>query len=98
MIVHLTFTHFQLQTGVTLDWLLYDIPTEGRTIKLSTLRETLTSVSLSAPVRIVRRSPCDARLLAACIDGSLHVVHHIAGLTHSVRAGFVSTFSLIACF
>lgn len=78
------------QNGVNLDWLRYEVNPEDRATKLSSARDSATHVSLSTAVRVVRRSPCDTRLLIACIDGSLHVVHCVAGLTHTTRAGFVS--------
>ncbi|XP_075974246.1 WD repeat-containing and planar cell polarity effector protein fritz isoform X2 [Anticarsia gemmatalis] len=80
------------KNGINLQWLRYDVSgTDERATKLCSSRESATHVSLSTPVRVVRRSPCDARLLIACIDGSLHVVHCVAGLTHTTRAGFIAT-------
>ncbi|KAL0880755.1 hypothetical protein ABMA27_001962 [Loxostege sticticalis] len=80
------------KNGVSLEWLRYDVPnSEERATKLSSLRESATRVSLPAPARSVRRSPCDLKLLTACIDGSLHVIHNTVGVTHSVRAGFIAT-------
>ncbi|XP_028174973.1 WD repeat-containing and planar cell polarity effector protein fritz isoform X1 [Ostrinia furnacalis] len=80
------------KNGVSLEWLRYDVPnSEERALKLSSLRESVTRVSLPAPARSVRRSPCDIKLLTACIDGSLHVIHNTVGVTHSVRAGFIAT-------
>lgn len=82
---------YLFQNGINLDWLRYEVTnTEDRATKLSCARDSATHVSLSTPVRVVRRSPCDTRLLIACIDGSLHVVHCVAGLTHTTRAGFVT--------
>lgn len=82
----------QFQNGVSLIWLRYEIPEgENRISKLSSFRESVTRVSLPAPARVARRSPCDSRLLVSCIDASVHVIHHGAGLTHSTRAGFVSS-------
>ncbi|XP_045495227.1 WD repeat-containing and planar cell polarity effector protein fritz isoform X1 [Colias croceus] len=79
------------KNGVNLFWLRYDVPKSDRVLQLSSLHEKVTQVSLSSPVRIARRSPCDARLLTACIDGSVHIIHNVAGLTHSIRAGFIAT-------
>ncbi|XP_031770736.2 WD repeat-containing and planar cell polarity effector protein fritz isoform X2 [Galleria mellonella] len=81
------------QNGVSLEWARYDVPwsSKSRATKLSTARSGDTRVWLPAPARAARRSPCGTRLLAACIDGSLHLVHHIAGLTHSTKAGFIAT-------
>ncbi|KAJ8730867.1 hypothetical protein PYW08_002280 [Mythimna loreyi] len=79
------------KNGVNLDWLRYEVTPEDRATKLSNGRDSATHVSLSTPVRVVRRAPCDSRLLIACIDGSLHVVHCVAGLTHTTRAGFIAT-------
>ncbi|XP_039751509.1 WD repeat-containing and planar cell polarity effector protein fritz [Pararge aegeria] len=80
------------KNGVNLIWLRYEIPEgENRITKLSSLRENVTRVCLPAPARVARRSPCDSRLLVSCIDASIHVVHHITGLTHSTRAGFIAT-------
>ncbi|CAH0581223.1 unnamed protein product [Chrysodeixis includens] len=79
------------KNGVNLDWLRYEVSAEDRLSKLSLGRESATHVSVGSPVRLVRRARCDTRLLIACIDGSLHVVHRAAGLTHTTRAGFIAT-------
>lgn len=82
-----------LQVGVSLIWLRYEIPqNNSRVIKLSSLCENVVRVCLPAPARVARRSQCDAKLLVACIDASIHIVHHTVGLTHSTRAGFVSNY------
>ncbi|XP_059046269.1 WD repeat-containing and planar cell polarity effector protein fritz isoform X2 [Achroia grisella] len=80
------------QNGVNLEWARYDISSGSRerATKLSNARSGGTRVWLPAPARTARRSPCGTRLLAACIDGSLHLVHNIAGLTHSTKAGFIA--------
>ncbi|KAM3964286.1 WD repeat-containing and planar cell polarity effector protein fritz [Aphomia sociella] len=91
-IVHIIEQITSNQNGVSLDWARYDISSNSdRAIKLSSVREGGTRVSLPAPARTVRPSPCSMRLLTACIDGSLHVIHNIAGLTHSTKAGFIAT-------
>ncbi|XP_049868559.1 WD repeat-containing and planar cell polarity effector protein fritz isoform X4 [Pectinophora gossypiella] len=93
-IIHIVEQVANHKTGVALDWIRYEMPSgEERTerTKLSSLRESVTRASLPAPARVTQRSQCDGKLLAACIDGSIHVVHHIAGLTHSTRAGFIAT-------
>ncbi|CAB3223679.1 unnamed protein product [Arctia plantaginis] len=91
-VIHIVEQITSHKNGITLAWLRYDVSaTEGRATKLSCSRESATHVSLSTPVRIARRSPCDTLLLIACIDGSLHVVHCVAGLTHTTRAGFIAT-------
>ncbi|OWR48275.1 WD repeat-containing protein C2orf86, partial [Danaus plexippus plexippus] len=87
------------KSGVTLSWVRYDLPPSPRAVKLSSLRDRVSGVSdvsgvsavsrasLPAPARVARRSPCDARLVVACIDASIHILH-TTGLTHTVRAGF----------
>ena len=85
-----------LQAGVSLIWLRYEMPqNNNRVVKLSSLCENVVRVSLPAPARVARRSQCDSKLLIACIDASIHIVHHTVGLTHSTRAGFVSGFFFI---
>ncbi|XP_041988271.1 WD repeat-containing and planar cell polarity effector protein fritz homolog [Aricia agestis] len=79
------------KNGVTLTWYRYELPHGSRSIKLSTVPESVTRVSLLTPVRAVQRSPCDAKLLAACIDGCIHVVDHSVGVIHTTRAGFIAT-------
>ncbi|XP_050673830.1 WD repeat-containing and planar cell polarity effector protein fritz isoform X1 [Leptidea sinapis] len=79
------------KSGVELIWIRFDIPKSDRVTQLSTLDETVTHAVLPSPARLARRSPCDQRLLAACVDGSVHILHHISGLTHSIRAGFIAT-------
>nr|XP_021183634.2 WD repeat-containing and planar cell polarity effector protein fritz homolog [Helicoverpa armigera] len=79
------------KNGINLDWLRYEVNPDDHATKLSAGRDSATHVSLSTPVRVVRRAPCDTRLLIACIDGSLHVVHCVDGLTHTTRAGFIAT-------
>ncbi|CAG9785503.1 unnamed protein product [Diatraea saccharalis] len=80
------------KNGVNLNWLRYNVSNNNeRPTKLSSMRESETHVSLPAPARTVRRSPCDLKILVACIDGSLHVIHNVVGVTHSVRAGFIAT-------
>ncbi|KPJ12037.1 WD repeat-containing and planar cell polarity effector protein fritz [Papilio machaon] len=80
------------KNGVTLEWQQYDISNpEERVVHLSALRVCARRVSLPAVVRVARRSHCGHRLLATCIDGSLHIIHQATGLTHSVRAGFIPT-------
>lgn len=80
------------KNGINLEWLRYDVNnTDDRAIKLSWSRDSATNVSLTTPVRVVRRSPCDTRLLIACIDGTLHIVHCIAGIIHTNRVGFIAT-------
>ncbi|OWR45843.1 WD repeat-containing protein C2orf86, partial [Danaus plexippus plexippus] len=90
------------KSGVTLSWVRYDLPPSPRAVKLSSLRDRVSGVSdvsgasavsrasLPAPARVARRSPCDARLVVACIDASIHILH-TTGLTHTVRAGFIAT-------
>ncbi|KOB65929.1 WD repeat-containing protein C2orf86 [Operophtera brumata] len=56
----------------------------NRATKLSS-RESATHVSVPAPARVARRAACDTRLLVACIDGSLHVVHRVAGIATDVQ-------------
>ncbi|XP_052739398.1 WD repeat-containing and planar cell polarity effector protein fritz [Bicyclus anynana] len=91
-IVHIVEQTACHKNGVSLIWLRYEIPEgENKITKLSTLRENVTRVSLPAPARVARRSPCDSKLLVSCIDASVHVIHHSAGLTHSTRAGFIAT-------
>lgn len=90
-IVHIVEQVASHKNGVNLDWLRYEVNPEDRATKLSSARDSATHVSLSTAVRVVRRSPCDTRLLIACIDGSLYVVHCVAGLTHTTRAGFIAT-------
>ncbi|XP_047509234.1 WD repeat-containing and planar cell polarity effector protein fritz isoform X1 [Pieris napi] len=77
------------KSGVNLLWLRYDVPKTDRMSQLNL--QDVTQVSLSSHVRVARRSPCDLRLLVASIDGSLHIIHHVSGLTHSIRAGFIAT-------
>ncbi|CAH2108206.1 unnamed protein product [Euphydryas editha] len=80
------------KTVGSLVWHQYEIPQGiNRMTKLTSLVESTTKVSLPAPARVVRRSPCDSRILVACIDASLHVIHQVAGLTHSTKAGFIAT-------
>ncbi|XP_013180111.1 PREDICTED: WD repeat-containing and planar cell polarity effector protein fritz isoform X1 [Papilio xuthus] len=80
------------KNGVTVEWQQFDISNpEERVVHLSALRVGATRVSLPAVVRVARRSHCGHRLLATCIDGSLHIIHQATGLTHSVRAGFIPT-------
>ncbi|RVE46152.1 hypothetical protein evm_009226 [Chilo suppressalis] len=92
-IVHIIEQRTCHKNGVTLYWLRYETPNsdDNRTTKLSSMRESETHVSVPAPARTIRRSPCDLKILAACIDGSLHVIHNTVGVTHSVRAGFIAT-------
>ncbi|XP_073949415.1 WD repeat-containing and planar cell polarity effector protein fritz [Choristoneura fumiferana] len=79
------------KTGVTLSWTQHELPSAAlRAARLSPC-EAATRAPLPAPGRAARRAPCGRRLLAACIDGSLHIVHATAGLTHSTRLGFVAT-------
>ncbi|XP_072938588.1 WD repeat-containing and planar cell polarity effector protein fritz homolog [Epargyreus clarus] len=93
-IVHIVQQTSCQKNVVNLDWLRYDVPSNESRVavtKMSSLRENVTRVSLPAPARLARRSACDTRLLTACIDGSIHVIHHIAGLTNTTRAGFIPT-------
>ncbi|KAI5638886.1 WD repeat-containing and planar cell polarity effector protein fritz domain-containing protein [Phthorimaea operculella] len=74
------------KNGVTLNWLRYEVPTsEDRISKLSWVATT--AASLPAWVRAVRLAASGDRALAACIDGSVHVVHSGAGLLRSTSAG-----------
>ncbi|XP_013187324.1 WD repeat-containing and planar cell polarity effector protein fritz isoform X2 [Amyelois transitella] len=80
------------KAGVSLEWSRFDCAgATDRVTKLSALRDGDTRATLPSPARTVRRSPCDQKLLVACIDGTLHVVHSIAGITHSTRASFIAT-------
>lgn len=85
---------------MTLEWQQFDVSgAEERAGRLSALRGGAGAggaarVSLPAVVRAARTDRSGHRLLATCIDGSLHIIHQATGLTHSVRAGFVSTFFL----
>ncbi|XP_046962603.1 WD repeat-containing and planar cell polarity effector protein fritz isoform X1 [Vanessa cardui] len=80
------------KTGASLVWHRYELPQGvNRMTKLSSLHENTIKVSLPAPARLARRSPCDIRILVACIDASIHVIHNVAGLTHSTKAGFIAT-------
>ncbi|KAJ2942567.1 hypothetical protein O0L34_g2035 [Tuta absoluta] len=81
------------KNGVTLNWLRYEVPTEERVTKLSWVAAA--AASLPAWVRAVRLAGAGADggraggevALAACIDGSVHVVHRTAGLLRSTSAG-----------
>ncbi|XP_068632504.1 WD repeat-containing and planar cell polarity effector protein fritz [Battus philenor] len=91
-VVHIVEQTASNKNGITLEWQCYDIShPEERVTHLSTMRDRWIRASLPGPVRVARRSACGRRLLAACIDGTLHIVHHSSGLTHSVRAGFIPT-------
>ncbi|CAG4971772.1 unnamed protein product [Parnassius apollo] len=80
------------KNGVTLEWQRFDLSQlEARVTHLASLRGSSVRVSLPALVRVARRSRCNQRLLTACIDGSLHILHYLSGLTHSIRAGFIPT-------
>lgn len=93
---------FWFQNGVSLIWLRYEIPQgNNRAVKLTTSTENGFRISIAAPARIARLAPCDFRLITACIDGSIHIVHYPTGITHTTRAGFVSilkiTMRLVLC-
>ncbi|GBP22764.1 Mariner Mos1 transposase [Eumeta japonica] len=76
------------KNGVYLDWATYETTNSNESVsKLSSVGEIL-QCNLPAPARVVHHSPNEIQLLVACIDGSLHIVHRISGLTHSVQAGF----------
>ncbi|CAG9113492.1 unnamed protein product [Plutella xylostella] len=84
-IVEQTTSH---KNGVTLAWLIFDVPSlEEGVVRLSTHRAGETRASLPAVARAATRYPCGRRLVASCIDGTLHLVQQGAGLTHSVKAG-----------
>ncbi|KAG7306406.1 hypothetical protein JYU34_009036 [Plutella xylostella] len=95
-IVHIVEQTTSHKNGVTLDWLRFDVPPlEEGVIRLSTHRAGETRASLPAVARAATRSPCGRRLVASCIDGTLCLVQQGAGLTHSVKAGFVSILVVI---
>ncbi|XP_004925601.2 WD repeat-containing and planar cell polarity effector protein fritz isoform X2 [Bombyx mori] len=89
-IIHIVDQTASQKNCVTLRWMRYEV-TESHTPKLQVSPENVTRLALPAPARVARRAPCDSRLVAACIDGSVHVAHHTAGLTHSTKAGFIAT-------
>ncbi|CAK1540450.1 unnamed protein product [Leptosia nina] len=89
-IVHVIEQISSHKNGINLSWLRYDVPKGDRVAQLL-LHQNITQVTLPSPVRVARRSPCDLRLLVASIDGTLHIINHIAGLTHSIKAGFIPT-------
>ncbi|XP_047984927.1 WD repeat-containing and planar cell polarity effector protein fritz [Leguminivora glycinivorella] len=74
------------KSGVTIEWSRYTAPTsELRAIRLRATNVERTATTLPAPARCVRRA--GSRLLLACIDGSLHVLHQHVGITHEARLG-----------
>ncbi|XP_063621770.1 WD repeat-containing and planar cell polarity effector protein fritz isoform X1 [Cydia splendana] len=78
------------KSGVTIEWLRYTAPTsELRVTRLRSSGGGRAGCTLPAPARCVRRAA--ARALLACIDGSLHVLHMHAGVTHEARLGSVAT-------
>ncbi|CAH2076261.1 unnamed protein product, partial [Iphiclides podalirius] len=89
-VVHIVEQSASHKSGVTLEWQLRVAPTGGGAAPLGACCSRARA-SLPSPVRIARRSACGRRLLAACIDGTLHVLHSAAGHTHTTRAGFIPT-------
>ncbi|XP_061703964.1 WD repeat-containing and planar cell polarity effector protein fritz isoform X1 [Cydia pomonella] len=78
------------KSGVTIEWSRYTAPTsEARPSRLRSWGAARAACTLPAPARCVRRAA--ARALLACIDGSLHVLHQHAGLTHEAKLGSVAT-------
>lgn len=56
-------------------------------------RTAVTSIPLQTQVCSVRTSPDNEKLMLGCIDGSVVIFDEGRGITHLVKAAFVSTFS-----
>lgn len=76
--------YYFFQGEVTVERCTYEIS------KNRLQRSAVTSIPLQTHVCCMAFSPDDAKLLLGCIDGSLVLFDDACGITHTVKAAFVS--------
>lgn len=76
-----------MQGEVTVEVCVYEV-TKSKIHRIST-----TSIPLQSQVCCHSFSPDNEKLMLGCIDGSVILFDESRGITHSIKAAFVSSFS-----